>query len=173
MPFIQIDFLLKGNTAHCTLHTAHCTHQDAGPRRDNAMHSSAAVYILQNLPELKPTHSSLPPPTTYSFCHPTQALPPLGLLLLPTHPTLALTGSDLATLGTLEVARQQTQASLIWRITHRCPMPPPSCKLANCLKLCEPPKTVQRRGVCANRLKSEAARSSITFHMREPAPLSL
>ena len=92
LPFIQIDFLLKGNTAHCT-------HQDAGPRRDNAMHSSGAVYILQNLPELKPTHSSLPPPTTYSFCHPTQALPPLGLLLLPTHPTLALTGSDLATLG--------------------------------------------------------------------------
>lgn len=49
-------------------------------------------------------------------------------------------------------------------------MPPPSCKLANCLKLREPPKTVQRRGVCANRLKSEAACSSITFHMREPAP---
>ena len=64
-PFIQIDFLLKWNFAHCT-------HWDAA-----AMHSSAAIYSAES-PGIKPTHTSLPTPTTCSICHPTQALPPLG-----------------------------------------------------------------------------------------------
>ena len=124
------------------------------------MHSSGAVYILQNLPELKPTHSSLPTPTTYSFCHPTQALPPLGLLLLPTHPTLALTGSDLATLG-----RRRLPASKLRQALYGG-----SPTVAQCLPLlqtCKLPKTVrtaQNRAKTWSVCKPAKERSSLLVH---------
>ena len=62
LPFIQIDFLLKGNSANCT-------HWDAAARGDNAMHSTAAVYSAES-PGIK-THTYLP-----SYTHNIFLLPP-------------------------------------------------------------------------------------------------
>ena len=104
-------------------------------------------YILQNLPELKPTHTSLPTPTTYSICPPLKALPPLvsslvclPLLLLPTHPTLALTGSDLATSG-----RRLPGSKLRQALYGGSPT------VAQCLLLqtCKLPKTARTAQNCA------------------------
>ena len=128
------------------------------------MHSTA-LYSAES-PRIK-THTYLPS-YTHNIFHlpPTRALPPL--LLLPTHPTLALTGSDLATSGRRLPGSKLRQPLYGGSPTVAQCLP---CKLANCLKLREPPKTVQRGGVCANLLRSAACSSSITFHMREPAPL--
>ena len=94
LPFIQIDFLLKGNTAHCT-------HQDAGPRRDNAMHSSAmwsSIYSAES-PGIE-THTFLPSSTHNVFLLPPHTSTSSTWPPPPAYtPTLALTGSDLATLG--------------------------------------------------------------------------
>ena len=111
-PFIQIDFLLKPNTAPTGM---------PKPGRDNGLHPAVlhcsaqpvafVVDILQNSPplELKPTLTPLPTPTTHiPSAPPTNTLPALIYLLLPAHllllllhepPTLALTGSDLALSG--------------------------------------------------------------------------
>ena len=127
------------------------------------MHSTA-LYSAES-PRIK-THTYLPSYTHNIFhLHPTRALPPFSCL--PTHPTLALTGSDLATSGRRLPASKLRQPLYGGSPTVAQCLP---CKLANCLKLREPPKTVQRGGVCANLLRSAACSSSITFHMREPAP---
>ena len=167
-PFIQIDFLLKRNSAPTT--------RMLQPRGDNAMHSTA-VYSAES-PGIK-THTYLPSYTHNIFHLPlnTQALPPpvpTPICLSPFSSYLHCLHLHLQAVTWLPQAGGGCQAANSGKpyMEDHPPLPNASpCKLANCLKLREPPKTVQRRGVCANWLKSSAGCSSITFHMREPSVL--
>ena len=165
-PFIQIDFLLKRNSAPTgMLLKQNRSHTRMLQPKGGTMPCILLQDILQNLPELKPTHTSLPTPTTYSICPPhTKALPPL----VPTPICLSSFSSYLHSLHLhlQAVTWLPPEAGGGWQAANsgkpymedHPPLPNASpCKLANCLKLREPPKTVQRRGVCANRLKSSSA----------------
>ena len=164
-PFIQIDFLLKRNSAP---HTGMLLKQNRShtrmlqPGEGWTMPCILLQYILQNLPELKPTHTSLPTPTTYSICtSPTCAHSylPLPLLLLPTY--TAYTCTYRQWLGYLLLGRRRLAGSKLRQALYggsptvaQC-LPLQTCKLPktartaqNCAKawsVCKPAKEQQRR----------------------------
>ena len=134
---------------------------------------TAALHAILRSLSVPGIKSTLPPPTTYSVCllpalvptHTTQDHCHLCCLPLLTLHTilLALIGSDLATLASW-LPGSKLKRSLFG---DRPPLPnASSCKLANCLKLLEPPKSAQGR-----RIARKPAAPSVTLHMREPSPL--